>query len=490
MKANIRYIFQKSDSAEDAARAYDIALIKFKGMDAITNFDLSTYEVEGIMKATKPPTVKTVPTMNQVLLQTGSSEVSSSSLLLQQPLTQPLINPSSSLHGYQQNPNQIHSSPYSFGGLTGGTGSGIGTSNNSFGNYGARFSNKGTANVEQPLITQQLSNSSSSFHGYQNPNYNQSNPYSFGGLNGTGSMVGTNENSVGYFTAMLQGTGQDFQAPETQQNQLNVNINNEFKFNHNLLNNQLLPYDFGSQSDMGALSNAVNMKSPMSHMVNGTPGEANGGRSLGSHSEGFYQVEPYNQNFEATQQVPILNRQSSYNPNHLIQNPNQNLNSSFFSNFLNICSGSNTGSLSQMMESLDDSDLIQYVNSSVGGFQKPYSETKTGSQGGMITEGQYVNNSDGTFQNPSSERNTGSQSMMMTESQVGNLDSSQYLNISHDSSYIPCFETNSTGSQSMMTENQDDLDMSKYLSGSYIMEGTDWFGDFDNFWAADVDNGL
>jgi len=40
-----------SDTAEDAARAYDIISIKLKGGEAITNFDWNSYETEGIMES-------------------------------------------------------------------------------------------------------------------------------------------------------------------------------------------------------------------------------------------------------------------------------------------------------------------------------------------------------------------------------------------------------------------------------------------------------
>lgn len=219
-------------------------------MEAITNFDLSTYEVEGIMKATKPPTVKTFSKMNHVLLQRGGSEVSSSSFLLQQPLTQPLSNPSSSLHGYLQNPNQVQSSPYSFGRFT-GTGSGIGTSDNSVGNFGATFPNKGP-NVEHPL-TQQLNNPSSSLHGYQqNPNVIQSSLYSYGGLIGTGSGLGTSYNSVGTYDASATFPNKGIATVEqpliTQQ--LN-NSSSSFHGNQNPNYIQSNPYSFDGLTGTG-----------------------------------------------------------------------------------------------------------------------------------------------------------------------------------------------------------------------------------------------
>lgn len=39
---------------EEAAEAYDIAAIKFRGMNAVTNFEMSRYDVAAIMKSVLP----------------------------------------------------------------------------------------------------------------------------------------------------------------------------------------------------------------------------------------------------------------------------------------------------------------------------------------------------------------------------------------------------------------------------------------------------
>ena len=47
-------LFKKLGTQEEAAEAYDIAAIKFRGLNAVTNFDMSRYDVKSIANSTLP----------------------------------------------------------------------------------------------------------------------------------------------------------------------------------------------------------------------------------------------------------------------------------------------------------------------------------------------------------------------------------------------------------------------------------------------------
>lgn len=49
-------MFCSVGTQEEAAEAYDIAAIKFRGVNAVTNFDISRYDVEKIMASNTLPT--------------------------------------------------------------------------------------------------------------------------------------------------------------------------------------------------------------------------------------------------------------------------------------------------------------------------------------------------------------------------------------------------------------------------------------------------
>ncbi|OIW05198.1 hypothetical protein TanjilG_19829 [Lupinus angustifolius] len=491
-------------------------------MEAITNFDLLSYEVKAIIDSNaRPPTMKKVPTHNDILMNTFTSEILSSStntFFLSQPLNLQLKNsPISIFHGNNQNPcnfklssgtgsevgtsennaingdnivtkllpnhdsqelqaqknkfktrrtqtmklvptihqnllkkrsysetssssssilneqsltKQMSNSSNSFSGGLIGTTYKEGTNDNSIGNFGAMCSNQGT-NVEQSL-TQQNS-SSFSLHGSQNHNFMQSNSSSFGGFIRTASQAATKDNPIGNYGAMLDNhsgnvedsmllrTGQD------QQNQLNVNINNElshdhFNNNQNLQHNPSLSIDDFSLPDL-----------PSDFEVQLSP-------LLGTNLQDFdAPQEQIQSDVEINNELHdlLLNNQPfPQNPNptlvhHDTQNlglqnsitsnvPNENSsNSYFFSSFLNLCSETNTPSLSQVLEDLDESHL--FSNDS---FQNPSSETNAASQDGLDL-GQFVTNLDDVYQNPISETNTGSQ-VRMNGSQ-NDLDISDYL---------------------------------------------------------------
>lgn len=46
--------YRLTATEEEAAEAYDIAAIKFRGANAVTNFEMNRYDVEAIMKSSLP----------------------------------------------------------------------------------------------------------------------------------------------------------------------------------------------------------------------------------------------------------------------------------------------------------------------------------------------------------------------------------------------------------------------------------------------------
>lgn len=63
--------FNFSGTQEEAAEAYDVAAIKFRGLSAVTNFDMSRYDVKSILESTTLPiggAAKRLKDMEQVEL--------------------------------------------------------------------------------------------------------------------------------------------------------------------------------------------------------------------------------------------------------------------------------------------------------------------------------------------------------------------------------------------------------------------------------------
>ncbi|CAN8256714.1 unnamed protein product [Cochlearia groenlandica] len=83
---------------EEAAEAYDIAAIKFRGINAVTNFEMNRYDFESIMKSSLP--IGTAAKRLKLSLETASSE------------QKPCLDYHHQLHHFQQQQlHQLESSP-------------------------------------------------------------------------------------------------------------------------------------------------------------------------------------------------------------------------------------------------------------------------------------------------------------------------------------------------------------------------------------------
>lgn len=52
---HLKFVFSSIGTQEEAAEAYDIAAIKFRGLNAVTNFDMSRYDVKSIIESSTLP---------------------------------------------------------------------------------------------------------------------------------------------------------------------------------------------------------------------------------------------------------------------------------------------------------------------------------------------------------------------------------------------------------------------------------------------------
>ncbi|KAH1258142.1 AP2-like ethylene-responsive transcription factor AIL6 [Glycine max] len=381
------------DTAEDAARAYDIISIKLNGWDALTNFHLNCYDVRCIMESDLTQTTEGIATLRKVD-SSGSTEG----------YPQQLNNSSFSefSHGFK-NPNLIPSNPYTLGGFTAGAGS------SSDGNlFGGEFPNM-SAILQQSLQPQSQVNFNNVFNNQNlfinttNNNINQFLPQSSNFTAGAGSSSTANFNPIG---GEFPNQSATLQQPLQTPSQENVNTvfnqsilndgdednNNNRQFLALISNFPLLargtknldlesclrftnwPAEFGKkllggnlELDLEPSSSNLNVPSPTHDMVNETAEAAN---AVGSLGQQIQPVEPSNQEFGATQpQLPALNQSlepdHNYNANILNQIPPQNLNPSFSDTFqINPSSEPNNiiGSQSQTDVSQFDFDMREYIN--------------------------------------------------------------------------------------------------------------------------------
>ncbi|KAK7336598.1 hypothetical protein VNO77_17144 [Canavalia gladiata] len=289
-------------TAEDAARAYDIASIELKGWDAITNFDLNSYDVKGILECARGNAhPQMTQTMNgAVVLHRGVNnnenqtcpQTKSNTLILSNPCTLGEFN------GIQINGNLI-------------------------GNYEAQFP-RHSATLQRPFQS----------HMEVDNDFNQ-------------NLINNN-----------QFLSQSSSLPLLINGYQNLELQKSLRF-------QDWPSGFGKKLLGGNMElepsrsvSALNGKSVMYCIGNESPGATNGLGSFRLQSTEIHQVEPTNQEFDATQLQQFSELDQSYEPyNYHAKTLNQNLHQ-------NHCSEpNNTGSKSQMIESQNDLDINDYLNS-------------------------------------------------------------------------------------------------------------------------------
>ena len=100
---------------------FNIISIKMKGRDAITNYDLNSYEVNGIMKSKITTTMDGSVTLKREGINNETEACSPETQSIVQHNHQQLIKSSSFCRHYQ-NYNLFSSNPYALGGFTGGAG--------------------------------------------------------------------------------------------------------------------------------------------------------------------------------------------------------------------------------------------------------------------------------------------------------------------------------------------------------------------------------
>ncbi|KAG4927907.1 hypothetical protein JHK82_053599 [Glycine max] len=326
---------------EDAARAFDIISIKIKGRDAITNSDLNSYEVDGIMKSQITTAMDGSITLKVDGVDNETEAYPPQTQSVFQHNHQQFINSSSFSRRYQ-NHNLFSSNPYALGGFIGGVGSS--GSGNAYGNsivnlaaQTAQFTNQNDT-LQQPLQTQQSQVNVNNFN--QNIRSNNIN------------------NNNKQFLSQDSNRSVLSHAPQ------NLNLDKCVPFPD-------WPSGFGLLGGNLELEplrniNSLNVQPLEQVMVNESTGATNGVSSLGTQIQ---PVEPSNQEFGATQ-LPFLEVNQSFEPynfqaNTLNQIPHGNLNSSLSDSFQNPSSETNNnGSPGETSGCPIDLDMRDYLNRS------------------------------------------------------------------------------------------------------------------------------
>ncbi|KAL2320812.1 hypothetical protein Fmac_029781 [Flemingia macrophylla] len=424
---------------EDAARAYDIISIKLKGYDAITNFDVYSYEVADIMEC-----VIAQQADGSVVLQIDGRK------------NETEANPQHNLQNSslnQNNPQQLRNEPFSHASQNPNllSGNPVTQGNSSF-SHGSQNPNL--------IPTKPLTLGNTSFpEGSQNPNLISTKPFTLGEFTGG---AGTSGNTIVNHGGEFPTSSATLQQP--LQTQYQVNFNNGYSQNlPNNNNNQFLPQScsssllarstknhelekclrfpdwptgFGQQLlggnvELGPLSNiTIPSLQPQTQraLVSESTGATNGVASFGS---GIRPVKPSSQGFESVNGVGSFGSET-----HPVGPYTQGL-----------------GAVNGVGSSGSEIHPVEPSNEEFGEIQLPLPELNQTREPYNSNANAYTLN-----QAPLHQLNSGLPNGFI----------------------IPSPEPIYNASQIQLTENQMDFDMRNYLNRSYI-EDNDFACDFDIF---------